>query len=140
MRNSKPILLIEDDLAGAMSFRKALETLKITNLLMYLTDGKQALKYLRDEGEKKPCIIFLGLNMLNNDAIEFLKVVKADNTLKKIPVVVLTKSAEKQDVLEGFRLDVASYIVKPVNYQKLLEAIRMIDLYWTSREGQICNG
>jgi DNA-binding NarL/FixJ family response regulator len=65
---------------------------------------------------------------------EFLKIAKADETLKKIPVVVLTTSSEERDIVESFKLSVAGYIIKPVDYQKFVEAIRTIDLYWTLSE------
>jgi DNA-binding NarL/FixJ family response regulator len=68
------------------------------------------------------------------NGIEFLKVIKKDDALKQIPVIVLTTSNEECDVVESFRLCVAGYIVKPVDYKKFVEAIRTIDLYWTLSE------
>ena len=68
------------------------------------------------------------------NSIEFLKVVKTDNILKKIPVVALTTCKEMQHIEESFNLGIAGYIVKPLNYRKLVEAIRIIDLYWTLSE------
>ena len=65
---------------------------------------------------------------------EFLKIVKTDEALKKIPVVVLTTSSEEEDIVESFKFGVAGYIVKPVDYKKFVEAIRTIDLYWTLSE------
>lgn len=127
-------MLIENELLDAITFRKAFEDLKLTNLLVHLTSSKQALKYLRDECKKKPCIIFLDLNMPNHDAVEFLKVIKANDALKKIPVIVLTTSSKWQNATEAIQLDTAGYIAKPVDYKKLLEAIRKIDLHWTSSE------
>ena len=68
------------------------------------------------------------------NGIEFLKVVKADDVLKRIPVIVLTTSKEECDIMDSFKLSVAGYIVKPVNYTKFVETIRTIDLYWTLSE------
>jgi len=134
MRNSKPILLVDDDPADAMMVRRAFEDLKLTNPLVNLNDGEEDLEYLRDEGNKKPCVILLDSNMLKMNGTEFLKVVKTDDVLKKIPVVVLSTSSEKQDVVESFKLGIAGYIVKPVDYKRLLETVRTIGLHWTSSE------
>lgn len=134
MRNSKPILLVDDDPADAIMVRRAFEDLKLTNPLVNSNNGEEALEYLRDESNKKPCVILLDSNMPKTNGIEFLKVVKADDVLKKIPVVVLTISSEKQDVVESLKLDIAGYIVKPVDYKRLLEAVRTIGLHWTSSE------
>jgi hypothetical protein len=68
------------------------------------------------------------------NGIEFLGIIKADAVLKKIPVVVLTTSSEERDVVESFRLSVAGYIIKPVDYRNFVEAVRTIDLYWTLSE------
>jgi len=134
MRNSKPILLLEDDRVDAMTVRRAFKELKVTNPLVSSMNGEEAFKHLRSEGNEKPCIILLDLNMPKMNGIEFLKVVKANDVLKKIPVVVLTTSREEQDVVESFKFGVAGYIVKAADYKKFVEAIRIIDLYWTLSE------
>jgi len=134
MRNSKPILLVEDDSVDAMTVKRAFKDLKVLNPLVLTTNGEEALQYLRDKSNKKPCVILLDLNMPKMDGIEFLKIVKADEVLKKIPVVVLTTSKEESDIVESFKLSVAGYIVKPVDYKKFVEAIRAIELYWTLSE------
>jgi len=135
MRDSKkPILLVEDDRVDAMTVRRALKDLEVTNELVHRVNGEESLQYLRNEGNKKPCVILLDLNMPKMNGVEFLKVAKADEALKKIPVVVLTTSKQEQDVLESFNLGVAGYIVKPVDYKKFVEAIRTIQLYWTLSE------
>jgi len=134
MRNSKPILLVEDDSVDAMTVKRAFKDLKVLNPLVITTNGEEALEHLRDESNKKPCVILLDLNMPKMNGIEFLKIVKADDTLRKIPVVVLTTSKEESDIVESFKLSVAGYIVKPVDYKKFVEAIRAIELYWTLSE------
>jgi CheY-like chemotaxis protein len=68
------------------------------------------------------------------NGIEFLKIAKADDKLRRIPVVVLTTSRDDQDKVESFKLSVAGYIVKPVDYKKFVEAIKVIELYWTLSE------
>ena len=96
MRNSKPVLLVEDDNVDAMTVKRAFKDLKIVNSLIHKSNGENALEYLRDEGDEKPCVILLDLNMPKMNGAEFLKTVKADKTLKKIPVVILTTSNSEQ--------------------------------------------
>ncbi len=134
MRNSKPILLLEDDRVDAMTVRRAFKELKVTNPLVSSMNGKEAFKHLRSEGNEKPCIILLDLNMPKMNGIEFLKIAKADEALKSIPVVVLTTSKTARDVVESFKLGAAGYMVKSVDYGKFVETVRTIDLYWTLSE------
>ena len=131
MRNSKPILLVEDDDVDAMTTQRALNELKVTNELVHVVDGEDALRYLRDDGDQKPCVILLDLNMPRMNGFEFLKVAKADTALRKIPVVVLTTSDADEGIIESYDLGVAGYIVKPVSYKQFVEAMRTIDMYWT---------
>jgi CheY-like chemotaxis protein len=131
MQHSKPILLVEDDAADVMIVKHAFNDLKITNPLVHTSDGEEALEYLRDETNKRPIIILLDLNMPRMNGFEFLKAVKADKSLKKIPVIVLTTSDADQNIVESYELSAAGYIVKPVDYKQFVEAIRTIDVYWT---------
>ena len=134
MRNCKPVLLVEDDTIDAMTVRRAFKDLTVANSLAHALNGEEALAYLRDETNERPCVILLDLNMPKMNGTEFLKIVKADPSLKRIPVVVLTTSNEERDIVESFRFSVAGYIVKPVDYRKFVEAIQTIDLYWTLSE------
>jgi len=127
-------LLVEDDREDAMTVGLALKDLKVTNGLIHTVNGEEALEYLRSKDSKMPCIILLDLNMPKMNGIEFLKIAKADEGLKKIPVVVLTTSKDEQDVIESFKLSVAGYIVKPADYKKFVEAVRALELYWTLSE------
>ncbi|MCX5638278.1 MAG: response regulator [Planctomycetota bacterium] len=134
MRSSKPILLVEDDRLDAMIVRRALSDLKVTNELVHTANGEEAVEYLRNEENKRPCLILLDLNMPKTNGVEFLRIIKADKVLKRTPVVVLTASTEEQDVIETFKLSVAGYIIKPVDYIKFVEAMRTVALYWTLSE------
>ena len=134
MRSSKPILLLEDDTVDAMTVKRALKDLKVTNQLVRTGNGEEALAYLRDENNLKPCVILLDLNMPKMNGIEFLKVVKTDENLKRIPAIVLTTSKDDQDRLQSYQLSIAGFIVKPVDYIKFVEAMKIIDLYWTLSE------
>jgi CheY-like chemotaxis protein len=131
MRNFKPILLVDDDDVDAIITQRAVNDLKITNELIRKVDGEDALDYLRDQSNARPCVILLDLNMPRMNGFEFLKVAKADPELRRIPVVVLTTSDVDQNILDSFDLGVAGYIVKPVDYKQFLEAMRTINMYWT---------
>jgi CheY-like chemotaxis protein len=106
----------------------------VDNPLARAQNGEEALEYLSNPCNEKPCVILLDLNMPKMNGTEFLGIAKADPLLRKIPVIVLTTSNEERDVMESFRRSVAGYIVKPVDYRKFVEAIRTIDLYWTLSE------
>jgi DNA-binding response OmpR family regulator len=134
MRNSKPILLVEDDLVDAMTVERALKDLNVTNPLVHTLNGEEALEHLRNDSNEKPCVILLDLNMPKMNGIELLKILKADDELKRVPVVVLTTSRDTEDKIETFGLSVAGYIVKPTDYKKFVEAVRAVDLYWTLSE------
>ena len=134
MRNSKPILLVEDDSVDTMTIQRALNELEVPNKLVCKVNGKEALEHLGVASNEKPCIILLDLNMPKMNGFEFLKIVKADDSLKKMPVVVLTTSGDKTDILESFKLGVAGYVVKPINYKEFVEKIRAINFYWTLSE------
>jgi len=134
MRSSRPILLVEDDRVDAMTVKRALKDLKVTNPLVNTPNGEEALGHLRNDSNKKPCVILLDLNMPRMNGIELLKIIKADDELKKIPVVVLTTSQDTHDKAETFGLSVAGYILKPTDYKKFVETMRAIDIYWTLSE------
>jgi len=127
-------LLVEDDLVDAMTVERALKDLKVANPLVHTLNGEEALEYLRNDSNEKPCVILLDLNMPRMNGIELLKILKANDKLKRIPVIVLTTSRNTEDKWETFGLSVAGYIVKPADYKKFVEAIRAIDLYWTLSE------
>ncbi len=134
MKSSKPILLVEDDHVDATTAKQASKEIKVTNRLDIVNDGEEALTFLKNSENKKPGIILLDLNMPKMNGIEFLQIAKKDESLKKIPVVVLTTSKRNQDKVDSFNLGVAGYMIKPVDYRKFVEVVRTIDLYWTLSE------
>jgi CheY-like chemotaxis protein len=96
------------------------------------------LEFLRREGRyaqsadaPRPGLILLDLNMPVMNGIEFLRIIKADDSLKSIPVVVLTSSRDSPDRVASYKLGVAGYITKPVDFSKFLEAVKIFDLYWS---------
>ena len=134
MNNSKPILLVDDDGIDALTVRRAFKDLGVTNPLVHSVNGEEALKYLTDQSNERPCVILLDLNMPKMNGIEFLGIVKEDDSLKHIPVIVLTTSTEECDIRESFRHSVGGYIVKPVDYKNFVEAMRTVNMYWTLSE------
>jgi len=134
MRDCRPILLLEDDTVDAMTVKRALKELHVLNPLVRVANGEEALVYLRDESKEKPCVILLDLNMPKMNGIEFLKLAKADEKLRRIPAIVLTTSKDDQDRFKSFQLSVAGFIVKPVDYLKFVDAMRIVNLYWTISE------
>ena len=134
MNSKKPILLVEDDKVDAMTVKRALRDLNVTNHLDIVGNGEEALAYLKNGENREPCIILLDLNMPKMNGIEFLKIIKNMDSLKMIPVIVLTTSKNEQDRIESFRLSVAGYMIKPVDYMQFVETVKMIEMYWTLSE------
>jgi len=132
--SNKPILLVEDDQVDVMTVTRALKELHVTNPLVQRENGEEALAYLRDPANTTPCIILLDLNMPVMNGIEFLRVIKHDEALRRTPVVVLTTSEEQQDKVNSFNFGVAGYMAKPVDYRQFVEVMRSINTYWTISE------
>lgn len=134
MKDKKPILIVDDDKVDIMTTERALKELNVLNSLYIAWNGEEALELLRDESQETPGIILLDLNMPRMNGIDFLRVIKNDEKFKRIPVVVLTTSKEEEDKVESFKLGVAGYMIKPVDYMKFVEVIRAIKMYWTLSE------
>jgi len=131
MQESKPILLVEDDNIDAMTVERAVRDLKIEKHLVRVKNGEEALNYLSDDSNESPCLVLLDLNTPKMNGMEFLRIVKADEDLKTIPVVVLTTSDDQEEVAESFRLSAAGYMIKSIDYAEFMETIHVIDTYWT---------
>jgi len=129
-QDSKPILLVEDDTIDAIAIEKAFHHLHIKNKLVHVTNGEEALDYLQNKDNNKPQIILLDLNMPRMGGIEFMKIAKADDVLKKIPVVILTTSKTEQDRAETFNLGAAGYVIKPMDHANFIEMMDKIHQYW----------
>jgi CheY-like chemotaxis protein len=125
---------VEDDQVDKMTVVRALKEIHVTNPLVHRENGEEAVHYLQEPASEKPCIILLDLNMPIMNGLEFLKAVKNDDKLKRIPIVVLTTSEEQQDKINSFDLGVAGYMAKPVDYRQFVEVMRSIDAYWTISE------
>jgi len=130
------ILLVEDDPGDTLMIREAFQDNKITNNLTCLTDGEQAVAYLRRQGEYadavRPDLILLDLNLPRKDGREVLAEIKDDDDLKVIPIVVLTTSAAEEDILRSYRLHANAYVTKPVDFEAFIEVVRQIDEFFVS--------
>ena len=134
MRNLKPILLVEDDQVDAMTIKRAFSEVGIKNELIHKTDGEDALEYLKNQDSKKPCIILLDLTMPKMSGLEFLHIVKSDEYLKIIPIIILTTSDHDRDIVESFEFSVAGYMVKTKDYQDFIKLMEEINHYWSISE------
>ena len=132
------ILLADDDEDDRELIREALHSAGLANELRSVADGEELMDYLRREGAYAdpaadapgPSIILLDLNMPKKDGREALAEIKADPSLRKIPVVVLTTSKSDEDVVRSYDLGVNSFITKPVTFAGLVEAMNMWQRYW----------
>jgi two-component system, chemotaxis family, response regulator Rcp1 len=128
------ILLIEDNPGDVRLTQEALKEGKVYNNLHWAKDGVEALEFLRREGKHakapRPDIILLDLNLPKKDGREVLAVVKRDNDLKQIPVVVLTTSKAEEDVLKSYELHANCYVTKPVDLEKFIHVVQSIDRFW----------
>jgi CheY-like chemotaxis protein len=127
---SGSILLVEDERINALAFKKGLENIHATNPLIVHETAESALSFLNDTKEL-PAIIILDLNLPKMNGIDFLRIVKKDERLKRIPVIVLTTSTSPKDKTDCFNLQVAGYFVKPVD---CFELIASIINYWKNSE------
>jgi CheY-like chemotaxis protein len=132
------ILICDDDEEDRMLTKAALEQAHISNTLRFVEDGEQLLDYLYQRGAyagetgtaPRPGLILLDLNMPKMSGREALKVIKEDETLRDIPVVVLSTSGLDEDILRSYRLGVNSFITKPVTFSGLVEAMNVLGRYW----------
>ena len=128
------VLLVEDDAGDVLMTREAFEHYKIHNTLHVVTDGEQAIQFVRQEGEfadaPRPGLIMLDLNLPRRDGLEVLAELKADPDLRVIPVVILTTSQAEEDILRSYRLHANAYVTKPVDFERFIEVIRQIDRFF----------
>lgn len=125
------ILLIEDNIDDAELTIRALKKRNLANRLLHISDGEEALNYLFDPNNNTyPKLILLDLKMPKVDGIQILKRLKGDQKRRIIPVVMLTSSKEERDIVETYNLGVNAYIVKPVQFDKFIEAVDQLGLFW----------
>lgn len=128
------ILLVEDSETDAELTFEALKQGRLENTMNHVKDGEEAMRYLLKEGEytdaKRPDLVLLDLNMPKLDGRQVLKRMREHESLRVIPVVVLTTSSHDQDILESYGLAANSYIVKPVNLDRFFKVVQEIENFW----------
>jgi CheY-like chemotaxis protein len=129
--NTINVLLVEDDEGDALIIREAFEYYKIRNRLTIVTNGDQAMQFLRQDGPyagmPRPGLILLDVNLPRRSGLEVLAELKADPDLLVIPVVMLTSSRAEEDILRSYALHANAFITKPVDFEHFIDAIRQID-------------
>jgi CheY-like chemotaxis protein len=130
------VLLVEDDEGDVLMTREAFEHYKIRNKLHVVTDGEQAIQFVRRQGdfadEPRPGLIMLDLNLPRRDGLEVLAELKADPDLRLIPVVILTTSQAEEDIVRSYTLHANAYVTKPVDFERFIEVIRQIDNFFVA--------
>jgi two-component system, chemotaxis family, response regulator Rcp1 len=130
------ILLVEDSPSDVIMTKEAFDYSKLSNKMHVVENGLDALSFLRREGryakETRPDLILLDLNLPKKNGREVLEELKADTDLKIIPVVILTSSRAEEDVLKSYGLHANCYVVKPLEFDNLIEVVRCIHQFWFS--------
>jgi len=136
MSDLKGILLAEDNVRDVELTLDALAEHNLANEVVVVHDGAEALDYLyrrgrfKMRGDENPAVVLLDLKMPKVDGLEVLRTIKNDETLKMIPVVMVTSSQEEQDLVESYKLGVNAYVVKPVNFHDFVEAVKQLGAFW----------
>jgi CheY-like chemotaxis protein len=130
------VLLVEDDPGDVVLTKEAFADNKVGNNLHVVSDGEEALRFLRQEGEfaesPRPDLILLDLNLPRKDGREVLRDIKADPELRSIPVVVLTTSEADEDILDSYDLHANAYVTKPVDFDSFIRIVRQIDDFFVT--------
>jgi len=136
MAELKRILLAEDNPQDVELTLTALDEHNLANEVVVVNDGAEALDYLYRRGkyamraDNDPAVVLLDLKMPKVDGLEVLRTIKKDDNLKTIPLVILTSSREEKDLVESYKLGVNAYVVKPVNFQQFIEAVKELGAFW----------
>ncbi|WP_296311087.1 response regulator [Winogradskyella sp. UBA3174] len=133
MSKALKILLIEDDIIEVMKLDRVISSLKLNHLIIKAKNGEEALGVLQKK-EILPDIILLDLNMPKINGIEFLSILKTDETLKYIPTIILTTSNNQKDLLDCYEIGVAGYVIKPLKYEDYVGKIEKLLEYWSINE------
>jgi two-component system, response regulator len=136
MSELRVILLAEDSPQDAEMTLTALSEHKLSNEIVTVSDGEQALDYLYARGPfsgrapGNPVLVLLDLKMPKVDGLEVLRTIKQDEQLRRIPVVMLTSSGEEQDVVRSYELGINAYVIKPVDFHRFIEAVKNLGTFW----------
>lgn len=144
--NNHTILLVEDDHNDVLLIKRAFQKVKIANPIIVLNDGEQAISYLAGREpyieRPLPVLILLDLKLPRKSGHEVLEWLRQQQTLKRLPVVVLTASSESSDINRAYDLGANSYLVKPVTFDALVEMVKTLNLYWLifNKRAEVANG
>jgi two-component system response regulator len=135
--SSVEILLVEDNPNDVELTLHAFARFRLANRVHVARDGQEALDYLFGSmehgvgrGPVRPKVVLLDLKLPKVDGLDVLRAIKADKALRTLPIVVLTSSREERDIVDSYELGVNSYIVKPIDFDKFVEAVQAIGFYW----------
>jgi CheY-like chemotaxis protein len=125
------VLLVEDDPGDVLLIREAFSEHKVGNVLSVVSDGVEAMRFVRGEGEHagrdRPDLVLLDLNLPRKSGAEVLAEIKGDPELSTIPVIVLTTSEAEEDVLRSYKMHANAYITKPVDFERFKQIVHQID-------------
>ncbi|MBI5648342.1 MAG: response regulator [Ignavibacteriae bacterium] len=136
MGDMRKVLLVEDSPMDAELILEGFTQLRLANDVVHVRDGVEALEYLRRQGQYTnresgdPVVVLLDVKMPRMDGIETLAAIRGDAALRYIRVVMLTSSSQEEDILRSYKLGADAFVVKPVRYQKFMEAVQAIGLFW----------
>jgi two-component system response regulator len=132
MKGGTDILLVEDNVADVELTQRAFKKNRLTNNIHVARDGVEALEFLfADEGQARELsVVLLDLKMPRMDGLEVLRRMRDDSRTRNVPVVMMTSSSQESDLVASYDLGANSYIVKPVDFEKFTEAVRLIGTYW----------
>ncbi len=136
MSTLKPILIVEDNPNDLELTLNALEKSRLANEVIVARDGAEAVDYLFRRGSfadrpvGNPAVVLLDLKLPKLDGLEVLRMVRADDQIGRTPVVLLTSSREERDVINGYKLGVNAYVVKPVDFAEFVQAIQDLGVFW----------
>lgn len=135
--NSRPILLVEDNPDDEALAIRAFSKIQISNSIIVARDGVEALdylfasgKYLGRDASQDPSVILLDLKLPKIDGLEVLRRLRAHESTRLLPVVILTSSKEEQDIVQGYHLGANSYVRKPVDFNEFAKAVSQLGVYW----------
>jgi two-component system response regulator len=138
MKTNRKILLVEDDDLDAELASRAFQRAKVTNALVRVRDGMEALDYLFARGkyaardvDEVPVFVLLDLNIPKISGLDVLKAIREDESIRHLPVIILTSSGEERDRLGAYKHFANSYVIKPLDYDQFVAAALQLSLYWT---------
>lgn len=134
----RPIFLVEDNPDDERLTLRALRRGRIANPVQVARDGEEALRIL-GALDPQPCVVMLDLKLPKVDGLEVLRHIRATDQTRLLPVVILTSSNERRDVLESYALGANSYVRKPLDFQQFTDAICQLSLYWTTVNEPLAN-